>query len=95
MAGILCKIAWTSKKNLIVDYFITVEHDGNTEEEFNADVVFKWKYPRIGCEMGGGVRVSLTAPPPFYSRLLERYLKTERFFFSTSDIYLLLFVWNC
>jgi hypothetical protein len=49
------------KKILIVDYFITVEHDGNFEEEFNALVVFKWKYPRISCEIGVGF---LCPPPP-------------------------------
>ncbi len=51
------------------------EHEGNTEDENNGFVVFQCKIYGSAVRMTGG-GVTPPSPAPFYSRLLNIYLKT-------------------
>ncbi len=51
---------------------IGLQHEGNTKEEENGYVVFKWNIQG----RGDGGRCYSTRPTPFYTRFQDRYLKT-------------------
>jgi hypothetical protein len=51
-------------------------HKGESEEENNGDVVFKFSIHRSAGKYGGGEALLHQPLPPSHSRLLDRYLKT-------------------